>query len=71
MGPEVVIKAQVIHTDLRNTDLQYSKAPPNKIKYERLSPSPAFRPHDITQHTLQLTTKHITEIAMSAIQYSM
>jgi hypothetical protein len=71
MGPEVVMKAQVIHTDLRNTDLQYSTAPPNKIEYERLSPSPAFRPHDIIQYTLQLTTIHTTELAKSIICYSM
>jgi hypothetical protein len=65
--PMVVMKAQVIHAHLRNTDVQHSTALPNKNEYERLSPSPAFRPHVIIQNTLQQTK----QLAKSTIHYSM
>jgi hypothetical protein len=61
------MKAQVIHAHLRNTDVQYSTALPNKNEYERLSPSPAFWPHDIIQNILQQTK----QLANSTIHYSM
>jgi hypothetical protein len=65
--PKVVMKAQVINAHLQNTDVQYSTALPYKNEYERLSLTPAFRPHDIIQNTLQQTTP----LANSAIHYSM
>jgi hypothetical protein len=42
---------------LVNADPPFSKALPSKIDYERLSPYFKFRPHDVTQHTLQQTTQ--------------
>jgi hypothetical protein len=45
----------------------YSKALPAKIDYEKLSPYFAFRPHDVVQHTLRLTT----QLAKSTINYPM
>jgi hypothetical protein len=50
-----------------STDLNYSKALPNKLDYEKLSPYFAFRPHDVIQHTLRQTT----QLPKSTIHYSM
>jgi hypothetical protein len=36
-----------------NMDSFYGKALPAKIDYENLSPYFAFRPHDVTLHTLR------------------
>jgi hypothetical protein len=36
-----------------NKESFYSKALPAKIDFEELSPYFAFRPHDVTQHTLR------------------
>jgi hypothetical protein len=48
-----------------NKDSFYSKALPAKIDFEKLSL--AFRPHDVIQHTLRLTT----QLAKSTIHYPM
>jgi hypothetical protein len=48
-----------------NKDSFYSKALPAKIDYEKLSPYFAFRPHEVTQHTLRQTT----QLAKSTIHY--
>jgi hypothetical protein len=50
-----------------NKDSFHRKALPAKIKYEKLSPYFAFRPHDIIQHNLRQTT----QIAKSTIHYPM
>jgi hypothetical protein len=50
-----------------NKDSFYSKALPDKIDYEKLSPYFAFGPHDVIQHTLRQTT----QLAKSTIHYPM
>jgi hypothetical protein len=50
-----------------NKDSLYSKALPDKIDFEKLSPYFAFRPHDVIQHTLRQTRK----LAKSKIHYPM
>jgi hypothetical protein len=50
-----------------NKDSFYRKALPAKIDYEKLSPYFAFRPYDVTQHTLRQTT----QLAKSTIHYPM
>jgi hypothetical protein len=50
-----------------NKDSFYRKTLPAKIDYEKLSPYFAFRPHDVTQHTLRQTT----QLAKSTIHHPM
>jgi hypothetical protein len=50
-----------------NKDSFYSKALPAIIDYEKLSPYFAFRPHDVTHHTLKQTT----QLVKSTIHYPM
>jgi hypothetical protein len=42
-----VQKTNVEHSVVVNIDLQFSKALPSKIDYERLLPYFAFKPHDV------------------------
>jgi hypothetical protein len=50
-----------------NKDSFYSKALPNEIEYEKLSPYFAFIPHDVIQHTL----RQKTQLAKYTIHYPM
>jgi hypothetical protein len=62
-----VQKTNVEDSVLVNIDLQFSKALPSKIDYERLSPYLAFTLHDVIQHTLRQTT----QLTKSTIHYPM
>jgi hypothetical protein len=64
---DTVVMKDVNYLHQLNKDSFYIKSLPDKIDYEKLSPYFAFRPHDVTQHTLRQTT----QLAKSTIHYPM